>query len=50
MIPINLVLFHCRLTFDFKVKETFLPDIRLENNDFENPGLFVRNEHETDPG
>jgi hypothetical protein len=53
MIPINLVLFHLRLTFDIKVKETFLPDIRLENIDFEKI-LSVRtqrnNTRQTDPG
>ncbi len=46
MIPINLVLFHWRLTFDIKVKETSLPDIRLENIDFEKIRVgSVRNEH-----
>jgi len=46
MIPINLVLFHWRLTFDIKVKETYLPDIRLENIDFEKIRVgSVRNEH-----
>jgi hypothetical protein len=28
-------------------KETSLPDFRLENNDFENPGWSVRNERHT---
>ena len=33
IVPINLV-FQWRLMFDKKLKETSLPDLRLENNDF----------------
>jgi hypothetical protein len=50
MIPINLVLFQWRLKlFDTKLK-TSLPDLRLENIGWKNPGRSVRNElTQTDP-
>ena len=48
MIPINLAYFNVP-SLIIKVKETSLPDIRLENIDTKNPGWSVRNE-QTDPG
>ncbi len=49
MFPINLVLFHWRLIFDTKLKETSLPVLWLENIGWK-IGPSQRTRTQTDPG